>query len=95
MPPYVSTPEIRVDSTDADKFRIVDTVAAHFRSRYETIEIDGARILFPGGWALVRASNTQPVLVLRFEADSRDNLERIQAMVRTPLQAAVGASLPF
>ena len=95
VPRYVSTPEIRVDSTDADKFRIVDTVAAHFRSRYEMVEIDGARILFPGGWALVRASNTQPVLVLRFEADSRDHLERIQAMVRTPLQAAVGAGLPF
>jgi phosphomannomutase/phosphoglucomutase len=95
VPRYVSTPEIRVDSTDADKFRIVEAVAAHFRARYETIEIDGARILFPSGWALVRASNTQPVLVLRFEADSRDNLERIQAMVRTPLQAAVGAGLPF
>ena len=95
VPRYVSTPEIRVDSTDADKFRIVAAVAAHFRGRHEMVEIDGVRILFPRGWALVRASNTQPVLVLRFEADSRENLERIQAQVRVPLQEAVGAAVRF
>ena len=95
VPRYVSTPEIRVDSTDTDKFRIVAAVADHFRKQYKTIDVDGARILFPGGWGLVRASNTQPVLVLRFEADSRETLERIQALVRAKLQEATGAPVAF
>jgi phosphomannomutase/phosphoglucomutase len=81
LPHYVSTPEIRVDSTDADKFRIVEAVAEHFRRDHETLEVDGVRILFEHGWALVRASNTQPILVLRFEADSDMALEHIRATV--------------
>jgi phosphomannomutase/phosphoglucomutase len=95
LPRYVSTPEIRVASTDEDKFRIVEAVAAHFRGRYETLEVDGARVLFPGGWGLVRASNTQPVLVVRFEADSAANLERIQGLVREKLQELTGAEPGF
>jgi len=86
IPRYVSTPEIRVDATDEDKFRIVDEVAAHFRSRYKTIDVDGVRILFPGGWGLVRASNTQPILVVRFEADTQENLDSIQGIVRDHLR---------
>jgi phosphomannomutase/phosphoglucomutase len=59
IPQYVSTPEIRVDATDEDKFRIVEAVCEHFRSKYDTIDVDGVRILFPGGWGLVRASTHQ------------------------------------
>jgi phosphomannomutase/phosphoglucomutase len=86
VPRYVSTPEIRVPSNDAEKFGIVEDIAAHFRAHYETIDVDGVRILFPGGWGLVRASNTQPILVVRFEGDSQDTLERIQDTVRAKLR---------
>ena len=86
VPRYVSTPEIRVDCTDADKFRVVDEVSRHFRSRYPTVDVDGVRILFPHGWGLVRASNTQPILVVRFEADTRAHLEAIQDVVRDVLR---------
>jgi phosphomannomutase/phosphoglucomutase len=68
LPKMVSTPEIRVDCADETKFEVVRRVAESFRKVREVVEIDGARVLFPQGWGLVRASNTQPVLVLRFEA---------------------------
>ncbi len=95
VPRFVSTPEIRVDSTDEAKFGIVDAVAAHFRSRYETIDVDGVRILFPGGWGLVRASNTQPILVVRFEADSESKLAEIQGIVRDKLREFDHVSVNF
>jgi phosphomannomutase/phosphoglucomutase len=95
LPRYVSTPEIRVDCTDADKFRVVDAVAAHFRARYRTIDVDGVRVLFPGGWGLVRASNTQPILVVRFEADTQENLERIQGIVRDVLRQHPSVGIDF
>ncbi len=60
----------------------------HFRARYEVIDVDGMRVNMPGGWALLRASNTQPVVVLRFEAESPEMLERIQNEVQDALQAA-------
>lgn len=77
IPVYESTPEIRVDATDEDKFDIVDKLANYFKSKYDVIDIDGARVLFGDGWGLVRASNTQPVLVLRFEAKSKQRLAEI------------------
>jgi len=95
VPRYVSTPEIRVDCTDDDKFRVVDEVAAHFRARYPTVDVDGVRILFPHGWGLVRASNTQPILVVRFEADTRANLEGIQDIVRDVLEKHPSVRLDF
>jgi phosphomannomutase / phosphoglucomutase len=76
---YVSTPELRLDCTDERKFAIVDAVREHFAARHEVIDIDGARVQFGDGWALIRASNTQPVLVVRFEAVSK---ERLQAIAR-------------
>jgi len=76
---YVSTPELRLDCTDERKFAIVDAVREHFAARHEVIDIDGARVQFGDGWALIRASNTQPVLVVRFEATSQ---ERLQAIAR-------------
>jgi len=77
IPAYESTPEIRVDATDEDKFNIVDKLVDYFKSQYDVIDIDGARVLFGDGWGLVRASNTQPVLVLRFEARSKERLSEI------------------
>jgi len=76
---YVSTPEIRLDCADTAKFGIVDAVREHYRSRQNVIDVDGVRVQFGDGWGLVRASNTQPVLVVRFEARSQ---ERLQAIAR-------------
>jgi phosphomannomutase/phosphoglucomutase len=81
VPQYVATPEIRLDADDDTKFAIVDRVRDHFARDHEVIAIDGARIKFGDGWALVRASNTQPVLVVRFEAKSKERLGQIQAEV--------------
>jgi phosphomannomutase/phosphomannomutase/phosphoglucomutase len=75
---YYSTPEIRLPSTDEEKFRVVDRVLDHFRKQYQIIDVDGARIIFPHGWALVRASNTGPELIVRCEGDTSEALERIK-----------------
>src|ERR1700722_576177 len=75
IPKTVATPEIRIDCPDELKFGVVEQVAAHFKRTHEVIDVDGARVLFPGGWGLLRASNTQPVLVMRFEAASPELLE--------------------
>ncbi len=77
VPDFESTPEIRIEATDEEKFNIVADLAKHFKAKYDTIDIDGARVLFGDGWGLVRASNTQPVLVLRFEAKTKDRLRAI------------------
>ncbi len=81
LPRYVSTPETRVDCPEERKFEIVAEMAAYFRAHYEMIDIDGVRILFGDGWGLLRASNTQPVLVLRFEARTPERLEEIKGIV--------------
>ncbi|HEU4721354.1 MAG TPA: phosphomannomutase/phosphoglucomutase, partial [Gemmatimonadaceae bacterium] len=78
VPEFVSTPEIRVDCGDDAKFGIVERAVAHFRSRYDVIDVDGVRVLFGDGWGLIRASNTQPILVTRFEARSVGRLAEIQ-----------------
>jgi phosphomannomutase/phosphoglucomutase len=88
LPRTVSTPEIRVDCPDERKFDVVRKVREHFEARYDTLGVDGARINFAHGWGLVRASNTQPILVLRFEATTpellqayRDEVEEVVASV--------------
>ncbi len=81
LPPTFSTPELRVDCPDELKFEVVASVAKHFSATNEVITIDGARILFDNGWGLVRASNTQAILVLRFEADTEDRLNAIRSEV--------------
>jgi phosphomannomutase/phosphoglucomutase len=86
IPYYTATPEIRLDTTDDEKFAIVDRVRDHFRARLPVIDIDGARVQFPDGWALVRASNTQPVLVVRFEARTKERLLAIQDEVYAVLE---------
>jgi phosphomannomutase/phosphoglucomutase len=91
VPKMVSTPEIRVDCPDDLKFELVARVAEHFKKVYPTIDIDGVRVIFPEGWGLLRASNTQPVLVMRFEAASDDLLKRYQSEVEQVLEAARAA----
>ena len=81
LPRTYSTPELRIDCPDELKFEIADRAAAYFADRYRVNTIDGVRIAFPDGWGLLRASNTQPVLVLRFEATSQAALERYRAEV--------------
>jgi phosphomannomutase/phosphoglucomutase len=78
VPEFVSTPEIRVDCADDAKFGIVARAVAYFRSRYDVIDVDGVRVLFGDGWGLIRASNTQPILVTRYEARSESRLAEIR-----------------
>jgi phosphomannomutase/phosphoglucomutase len=86
LPTTFSTPEIRVDCPDEKKFDVVKKVANDLKKDYKTIDIDGARVVFEHGWGLVRASNTQPVLVLRFEADSQEHLDFIQNTITSKLK---------
>jgi len=85
VPKTFATPEIRVECDDAHKFGLVRKMVDHYRPTHDLVDIDGARIQFDGGWALVRASNTQPVLVLRFEADSEQQLASIRGEVESVL----------
>ena len=78
VPPMANTPEIRIDCPDDKKFRVVEELAKDFKKKYDVIDVDGARVLFDGGWGLIRASNTQPVLVLRFEARNEALLREIR-----------------
>lgn len=88
LPPTFATPEIRVDCPDERKFGIVSAVLAKFDKDYDVIAIDGARINFGKGWGLVRASNTQPVLVLRFEAQSPELLDEYRKLVEDAVAEA-------
>jgi len=82
VPHYYSTPEIRAEcKTDEEKFKIVELAVDYFKRKYKVIDVDGVRIQFGDGWGLVRASNTQPVIVLRFEARTQERLEEIQKLV--------------
>lgn len=85
VPKTFTTPEIRVECPDEKKFGIVQKITAHFRESYNVIDIDGVRILFDDGWGLVRASNTQPALVLRFEAMTEPRLKEIRDLVESTL----------
>jgi len=89
IPPAFVTPEIRVQCDEDKKFQVVDTIKSLFMKDNEVIDIDGARILFPHGWGLVRASNTQDVLVMRFEADSQENLEDIRERVEKQVRSVL------
>jgi phosphomannomutase/phosphoglucomutase len=81
VPKTFSTPEIRYDCPEEAKFEIVRRAQEWFSSRHEAVTVDGVRVIFPDGWGLVRASNTQPLLVLRFEARTPERLAEIQALV--------------
>jgi phosphomannomutase/phosphoglucomutase len=88
LPKTVTTPEIRVDCTDELKFELVARVADQFKRTHQVIDVDGVRVLFDRGWGLLRASNTQPVLVMRFEATDAASLNRYQAEVEQALDRA-------
>jgi phosphomannomutase/phosphoglucomutase len=93
LPPAHNTPEIRIDCPDAAKFTIAERVRDRFRADgYEIIDVDGVRVRFPHGWGLLRASNTQPVLVTRFEAETPAQLEEYRRTVEDAV-AAVRAEL--
>jgi phosphomannomutase / phosphoglucomutase len=85
-PVTFNTPEIRLDCPEQIKFDVVGRALQHFRERYPVVDVDGVRVTLSDGWGLVRASNTQPALVLRFEAESANRLEEIRSMIETPLK---------
>jgi len=87
VPRFVSTPEIRVDCPDDEKFGIVEEARKYFGARYKVITVDGVRVLFGDGWGLIRASNTGPVLVMRFEARTKEQLDKIQSEMQGWLRA--------
>ncbi len=93
LPETFSTPELRTDCADERKFQIVEKIAAEFAETNEVITIDGARILFENGWGLVRASNTQAILVSRFEADSQENLNKIRRTVEEKVENLISAEM--
>ena len=86
LPKSRFTPEIRLDCPDDKKFDVVRKAADFFRSRYEVVDIDGVRVKFPNGWGLVRASNTQPALVMRFEAADEQTLGEIRGLFEGKLK---------
>ncbi|MCX8043675.1 MAG: phosphomannomutase/phosphoglucomutase [Desulfobacterota bacterium] len=91
VPRLCSTPEIRIDCPDHKKFSVVAALKEYYAADYDIITIDGVRITMPGGWALVRASNTQPVLVLRFEAATPQRLAEIQNEITDRVHRAMAA----
>lgn len=93
LPRTVTTPELRADCADDHKFPLVARIVERFKKTHKVIDIDGARILFENGWGLLRASNTQPVLVMRFEAETPEQLKAYRATVEGALaeeKAAMG-----
>jgi phosphomannomutase/phosphoglucomutase len=88
LPVTVATPEIRFDCPDELKFAVVAEAVAVLRARHKTEDIDGVRVLFPHGWGLVRASNTQPILVMRFEATTQELLEEYRREIEAVVEAA-------
>jgi phosphomannomutase/phosphoglucomutase len=86
IPQYYATAETRVPCLDKDKFDVVTALVEKFSRGYEVITVDGVRVLFDEGWGLVRASNTQPVLVARCEAKTPAGLERICRVIKGALQ---------
>ena len=93
LPPSFSTPEIRVDCPDEIKFLLADKAKEYFREHFEIIDVDGVRMKFAEGWGLIRASNTQPALVLRFEAQSAEKLQEYRTIVETKLAELAGRRL--
>ena len=89
VPKTFITPEIRVDCPDEMKFKVVERVKDDLRKNYPIIDVDGVRVKFNDGWGVVRASNTQPVLVLRFEAFSEKRLQEIKKLIEDKVKVAI------
>jgi phosphomannomutase/phosphoglucomutase len=95
IPHLHATPELKAMCPDGEKFRVVDELARDLRSRYETIDIDGARVLFPtGGWGLVRASNTNPYLTLRFEGKTENEIREMKSVIYAALRRYPFVTVP-
>jgi phosphomannomutase / phosphoglucomutase len=88
IPKLVSTPELRIDCPDEIKFKVISKVGEIIRRDHKVVDVDGVRVPFQNGWGLVRASNTQPVLVMRFEATSQELLDRYQAEIESKVEEA-------
>ncbi|MBU2590735.1 MAG: phosphomannomutase/phosphoglucomutase [Nitrospinae bacterium] len=80
LPKTFTTPEIRIDCPDSEKFNIVADMTKELKEKYNVVDVDGARVIFEDGWGLIRASNTQPILVLRFESLTPEGLERMRGL---------------
>jgi phosphomannomutase / phosphoglucomutase len=89
LPKTFTTPEIRKECPDEIKFAVVKKIVDHYKARQKVIDIDGMRAVYPDGWGLVRASNTQPALVLRFEALTADRLQEIQQEIENTLDQII------
>ncbi len=96
MPRYYSTPEIRIPCPEEEKFRIVEEITRRFQGKYDIITVDGVRVQFRHGWGLVRASNTEPALILRFEAKTEEKLDEIKELILSELREfpAVADKIP-
>jgi phosphomannomutase / phosphoglucomutase len=95
LPHLHATPELKAPCPDGEKFRVIDELARELKQRYETIDIDGARVLFPGGgWGLVRASNTNPYLTLRFEAETEAEIASMKRVIYGALKRYPFVQLP-
>jgi phosphomannomutase/phosphoglucomutase len=93
VPTYHTTPEIRVACPDQRKFIVVENLKTFLSPDHDIIDIDGVRVVYEDGWGLVRASNTQPVLVLRFEASSEERLNQIRQEILDALKTVGGEGI--
>jgi phosphomannomutase/phosphoglucomutase len=95
LPQYVSTPEMRLDCPDDEaKFKLAEAAVEYFSANFNCLDVDGVRIRFDDGWGLVRASNTQPVIVVRFEAKTQERMEEIKGTVLSKLQELGEFTMP-
>src|SRR6266571_4956529 len=95
VPHLCATPELKAPCPDGEKFRVIAELTRELKARYETIDTDGARVLFPGsGWGLVRASNTNPYLTLRFEAHTDAEIEAMKRVIYDALRKYPFVTLP-
>ena len=94
IPQYVSTPEIRINCiNDTEKFILTKKLVAYFSEKFDCSLIDGVRVNFKNGWALIRASNTQPVLVCRCEAKNEENLHNIKKIIFDKIKLFGGSKI--
>jgi len=94
LPHLFATPELKAPCPDDKKFAVVEELSRELKRRYETVDIDGVRVIFPDGWGLVRASNTNPYLTLRFEARTRPGLEAMRSTIYDALRRYPEVTLP-
>jgi phosphomannomutase/phosphoglucomutase len=94
IPHLPATPELKAPCPDGEKFRVVEEITREFKKSHEVIDIDGARVIFPGGWGLIRASNTNPYLTLRFEAKTAEQIEEMKRIVYAALSRYPFITLP-